>query len=828
MKTLSSLASPRLQAALLTTLTWAGLAHDSHGQLLTNPGFESDFAGWTPNQNLGTAIFSISTTSPYAGAKAARVEVSAPGSGAKPALTGSFASTPNTPCLLRFFARSEGVNRPLMKVQLSSITGQPQIDIKPSTNGWEEYHFAFTPTLATTTLSITFEQAATFWLDEVQVHAAGDTKMDVPLSHLWKWGQYGAAAGNAKILTGTDNCITVRLPDERVCWFFNDTWVGAMNADRSKFYSNERNSVTLYRNYALVQQDDTLTPLVNNTLFRLDDPLNEDTTPATDATHLYWPTDAFVEGNQVKVLLNKIKKSPLSDDGKAIATLSLPTLALQHIRPRTNAWGVRVLSDADGYFYIYHNDAGVVRIARVLKGSFSDESQWTYYTGSTWTSSASQAAALPLLTGVSVAERLGPENYTIVSIPAGGDVIHAQFAPSPTGPWTTKAIIADPDQEAISYFYMPCLHKHSAQNGVYSLSYSDNGSCGADGAGIICNRVLADMCHYSLQHLKSANLLDLSPDTVNLYSDTFSDNDASEWMTFGGTWSTTAGQFSVTSGAGHKALLKGVVASDFSCEADVKAGSGSGAGLIFRTRNIGKGPEGYEGYYAALKPGVGVVYGKNYGTGTLLQQQVGMTIQPNFTYRLKVVATGSTFQIYVDNVLRITATDGMYADGGLGLRNYNSTATWDNVVVTPATVTGEVESLVKDASSSDPDPQVTNAGASLGAYREYQSNASGDYVVYRLNVPTSGEYRVELDVHRGSNRGRFGLAVASTPGGPFVNVGDQNNDLYATSSDFVTLSGFGNVSLTSGTKYFKFTVTGKNPSSTSYRLGLDVIRLMKR
>ena len=50
-------------------------------------------------------------------------------------------------------------------------------------------------------------------------------------------------------------------------------------------------------------------------------------------------------------------------------------------------------------------------------------------------------------------------------------------------------------------------------------------------------------------------------------------------------------------------------------------------------------------------------------------------------YRLKVVASGASIRVYVDEVLKIDATDASYDRGAIGLRTWRAEADWDNVTV---------------------------------------------------------------------------------------------------------------------------------------------------
>ncbi|WP_193212332.1 RICIN domain-containing protein [Luteolibacter marinus] len=637
-------------------------------QLLPNAGFESNFSGWTTSQGSGAASFSNPTASPFAGSKSARIAVSNPGAGTRPSLTTTFQASASETYLVRWFAKSS-VNRPLMHLQVSSAGGPTYsaAEYRPSSNGWEGYYWSFRAS-GTTTLSITFGQAATFDLDELQVFDTQNaidhtgTRLDPELHHLWRWGQPSQSGG----LLNTDNDISVELPDGRVVWLFNDTYTGTPNP-----YDNSTGTAGFVRNMLFVQNGETLTPWA---------PGATSFSPSTSG-NCYWPNDAFVEGSKLKIILHEVGGYG-QYVGCAVATLSLPGLTLDGISGLL-PWRIsKVVDGADGYFYVYGGD-DEKKVASVPKGSFSNLSAWEYWDGSGWAASSSSAVSVSGFPGAWKVVRIGPNNFAAIHSGFVGGQMLTAFAPTPVGPWTSAEWIATPAWEAQnSYYYMPYLHAHTVQNGVYGVGYSDIGPDGADGAGpFLSNRPGNDHCFYNIQYFRTPNLLEMSPYTVNFFSDTFADNDPAEWKTYGGTWTAASGTYSVAASAGPKAIALGVVNEDVTVEADVTANGGD-AGLIFRGSNYRVGADNLKGYYAGIKPGSGVILGRMNNNWTLLQSSP-MTIANGSTHHLRVVAAGSLIKVYCDdmNTPKITVTDTTFASGSCGVRAFLSNATWDNFAV---------------------------------------------------------------------------------------------------------------------------------------------------
>jgi hypothetical protein len=86
-------------------------------------------------------------------------------------------------------------------------------------------------------------------------------------------------------------------------------------------------------------------------------------------------------------------------------------------------------------------------------------------------------------------------------------------------------------------------------------------------------------------------------------------------------------------------------------------------------------------------------------------------------------------------------------------------------------------------------------------------------------VAKTGTYHVRVGIQTKPNKGIFQLAVNG------MNIG-QPQDEYASTVTY-DVRDLGTVSFSAAGNYgFKFTVTGKNPSSTGFTLGFDYIELV--
>lgn len=139
--------------------------------------------------------------------------------------------------------------------------------------------------------------------------------------------------------------------------------------------------------------------------------------------------------------------------------------------------------------------------------------------------------------------------------------------------------------------------------------------------------------------------------------------------------------------------------------------------------------------------------------------------------------------------------------------------------VTP--IISEVEGLTVEKKSSAAHYIFDDEKLSQGVGITLKAKAEKDFVTYTVNVPEARTFNVRIGVKTSKDRGKFQMAVNTIDQG-------QVQDLYSVSSTSVELD-MGNIKFDSaGHKSFKFTVTGKNPSSQGHKLALDYIKLIPK
>ncbi len=136
----------------------------------------------------------------------------------------------------------------------------------------------------------------------------------------------------------------------------------------------------------------------------------------------------------------------------------------------------------------------------------------------------------------------------------------------------------------------------------------------------------------------------------------------------------------------------------------------------------------------------------------------------------------------------------------------------------------EVETLTVP-NYSGPDYRVfTESDLSGGAGAILDSTAVGNYLTFVLPNVGAGKYDVRVGVKNWGNRGIVQMAIGQAGNSSPSNTGSPK-DLYSSSSQVTELDfGFWTPG-TTGDKWVRFTVTGKNASSTGYVAAFDYIRL---
>jgi hypothetical protein len=125
------------------------------------------------------------------------------------------------------------------------------------------------------------------------------------------------------------------------------------------------------------------------------------------------------------------------------------------------------------------------------------------------------------------------------------------------------------------------------------------------------------------------------------------------------------------------------------------------------------------------------------------------------------------------------------------------------------------------ATSSGPTwRQIAWSGFPDGTGAILDATAAGDNVTLTVNVPTAGTYDVKVSMKDLNTRGIYQLAING------ANVGVAQDEYQTTGSGAFIVTDLGNFNFAAAGNYaFKFTVTGKNASSSGFTIAFDDITL---
>ena len=157
-----------------------------------------------------------------------------------------------------------------------------------------------------------------------------------------------------------------------------------------------------------------------------------------------------------------------------------------------------------------------------------------------------------------------------------------------------------------------------------------------------------------------------------IFADDFNTGALTGWTPGSGTWTNPGSTMQGVYASDTAWSMKSASGSNVIYEGKVNLLSGSAVGLVFRSSANGASS------YAAILDTVQGFKISRYSPHTILVSYP-MTVQTNHWYTIRVVASGSTLEAYLDGVKRLTATDTTYTGGQLGVMLHQATATYDDL-----------------------------------------------------------------------------------------------------------------------------------------------------
>lgn len=460
-----------LSAALLTALC-------TSAQILSNGGFEQGLTGWTNSSSSGgVATFTLDNTNAHTGTVSLKAAVSQTGTSnaGNQTVHQNFNPSGDSVHLLVFWAKSS-VESAQLTVNLQGATTTPcQFKLRTA---WHRYLFPFKSNETSLALNFLYNSVSDYFIDDVEILNQESSVIDVRT--LYRWHYKPQAFG----LVATDNDISIKLPDGRRAWFFNDTFLGVNNP-----YDNHLNQNYFARNAMVIESSSgTMTTVNHGTQQSPHDfivPAYSPTNASAPAVNLYWMGDAVIEAGKLKLILIEVI-DPKDGNGtygsgrRDLATFSLPSLTLESIQqlPNTGTDSYEAILDDGEYWYMYawitQGWDSWTKVARAAKGNLAGNlAPWEFYNNGNWVTDYTQATTI-VTSGASAIAKLGPNNYVMISMPPLSNQVQALYAQDPAGPWTTPQLLYQVPDESPYWTYMPNLHGDRYNSGKYTISYSTN------------------------------------------------------------------------------------------------------------------------------------------------------------------------------------------------------------------------------------------------------------------------------------------------------------------------------------------------------------------
>lgn len=278
--------------------------------------------------------------------------------------------------------------------------------------------------------------------------------------------------------TGGDATYSIPLPDGRTLWLFGDSFIGTVNANRTRAGGG------FVRNAFVVQDGTNLTTLTGGVSAYM--------VPA-DAGWWYWPGHGLAHGDTLQVMLFGFKSTgggawDFAYASLDVATFHLPDFTLLSIErkktdPETN-YGACILEDG-AYTYLYGSEkqglSKFLHVARVKGHNLN--SPWEYFNGTDWTSDP--AASARVFANVSDEFSVFKHNnryYLLTQHHILGGEIYLYDSDSPVIGFDHKRTVYCTPQthEGNLFTYNAFAHTEFSGNGELLVSYNVNSSVFGD------------------------------------------------------------------------------------------------------------------------------------------------------------------------------------------------------------------------------------------------------------------------------------------------------------------------------------------------------------
>ncbi|NUR03338.1 MAG: hypothetical protein HOY79_44540 [Streptomyces sp.] len=217
---------------------------------------------------------------------------------------------------------------------------------------------------------------------------------------------------------------------------------------------------------------------------------------------------------------------------------------------------------------------------------------------------------------------------------------------------------------------------------------------------------------YNCQELTGSGNAGVLPYTAD-----FGSGDAG-WTQYGGTWSASGGTYGESGGGsgGNKAVTGATGWTDYTLEGDVRlggVGTNGNAGFLVRTTDPTTGTDSLDGYYVGVGTSSLLVGRQSYGWTQLASTAIPGGLASGSWYHLTVQVSGCVVSVqgrpsgsWADPAY-LSVSDCAFGHGAVGVRDYDTTASWRNVTVRAA---GAITSGITSGECVDVDTNANTDG----------------------------------------------------------------------------------------------------------------------
>lgn len=287
--------------------------------------------------------------------------------------------------------------------------------------------------------------------------------------------------------TGGDATYSVDLPDGRTVWIFGDTFIGPVTPELSR----EKTDPMYIRNCFVVQDGDQMItrhlgkPEEFKSMIIPQEVTELDTLNERDVW--YWPGDAFVSNDTLKLFLSKFHQADTGMWGFKFIETELVEFLLPEIKQvKISKIGYtkdpeihygHAVCETDDFLYIYGRGNGQLYAARAAWDDVV--SSWEFFNGVGWSSNPADAKPMADMEGseqFSVFE-LNDQYVLLTQLGSLSKEVISLVSQTPYGPWQNKKSLFHtpiPFDNKELFTYNAMAHPQFTENDELLVSYNTN------------------------------------------------------------------------------------------------------------------------------------------------------------------------------------------------------------------------------------------------------------------------------------------------------------------------------------------------------------------